>query len=150
MSLICAIKAGLNSVLTLSFHKAILLVTLIFIIALFVGKRIRFSKFVTWITGGVALVSIISGIFMAIALFVSSQPSLGGWARQTYHDFIVDAPSQKAGAGVGRLMTHSTQSTQLLGALATLGRGDGQLGGESHKRNRRPELPRRISVAAGD
>ena len=78
---------------------SILLVTLIFIVALFAGKRIRFSKFVTRITGGVALVSVISGMFMAIALFVSAQPSLGGWARQAYHDFTVGAPSQTAGAG---------------------------------------------------
>ncbi|MHB9111369.1 MAG: O-antigen ligase family protein [Thermoleophilia bacterium] len=100
MSLRLAAAAELRLYLGFS----ILLVTLISIIALFVGKSIRFSKFVTRLTGSVALVSIISVIFMAIALFVSSQPSLGGWARQVYHDFIVDAPSQKAGAGVGRLL----------------------------------------------
>lgn len=100
MSLRLAAAAELRLYLGFS----ILLVTLISIIALFVGKRIRFSKFVTRLTGSVALVSVISVIFMAIALFVSSQPSLGGWARQSYHDFIVDAPSQKAGAGVGRLL----------------------------------------------
>lgn len=79
-----------------------LLVTLIFAIALFVGKRVRFSKFVTRITGGIALVSVISAIFfIVIALFASAQPSLSGWARQAYHDFTIDAPSKTK--GVGRL-----------------------------------------------
>ncbi len=102
MSLRLAAAAELRLYLGFS----ILLVTLIFIIALFAGKRIRFSKFVTRLTGSVALVSVISAIFMAIALFVSAQPSLGGWARQTYHDFTVGAPSQTA--GVGRLIVLSS------------------------------------------
>lgn len=78
---------------------SILLVTLIFIIALFVAKRIRFSRFATRITGGVALIFIISAISTAIALFASAQPSLGGWARQAHHNFIVGTPSQTAGGG---------------------------------------------------
>ncbi len=80
---------------------ALIAETSVFLIALFIGKRIQIPPIWTRFSGAIILLALVVLISMWSFLFFSSKSSISDWAHQAYNEFTTSDPSQRA--GVGRL-----------------------------------------------
>ncbi len=73
---------------------AFLTVGLIYGIALFIGKRIKFPRQISRITGAISLIAVLAALFVGSSLFISSKPSFTQWAIDSYHNFTLPGSSK--------------------------------------------------------
>lgn len=65
-----------------------------FMLALYIGGRISFPRTVTRVMGTLVITVVLSVTVIGAAMFVTSKPSFGGWASQTYQNFKAEEPER--------------------------------------------------------
>lgn len=72
----------------------IVTITITFMLAMYIGRSMSFTRTVTRVMGALLFTAVLSATIIGTAFFVTSKPSFGEWASQTYQNFKAERPER--------------------------------------------------------